>query len=112
MVPAAQRPKIAAARPATAIMWLGVVKIAALGGLATTPEPAGEVARCHKLHEPGRRAVCGRGLGVGTFARGSIGGSHPRGAGSRATAGAQGRYQDRAEDWMSGDITTYLAGRW
>jgi hypothetical protein len=111
MMATAQGPEIAPARPAATIVRLGVVEIAAPGGLAAAPEPAGEVARGHKFHEPGRWPVGRRGPGVSTATRNGIGGARRRGPRGRAAASTQGSRQDRTQDRVLHGVTANLTGR-
>jgi hypothetical protein len=111
MMPAAQGPKVAPARRATAIMRPGVVKIATPGGLAAAPEPASEIAGGHKFHEARWRPVRGRRLNVSAVTHSSIGGSHTRGAGCCPTGSAQGSYQYRAKDRVLDGVSPHLTGR-
>ena len=74
MMEPAEGAEVTAAGRAVLVVRLGVVGVAALGGLAAGGEPAGQVAQVDEFAEPGRYLVGRAGLGVGASAGGGVGG--------------------------------------
>jgi hypothetical protein len=74
MMEAAERTEVTGAGGAVLVVGLGVVGVAAFGGLAAGGEPAGQVAQVDELAEPGRDLVGRAGLGMGASPGGGVGG--------------------------------------
>jgi hypothetical protein len=94
MVIPAERTEVTNTGRACLIVGLGVVGVAAPGGLAASGESAGKVPQVHELAVPGRYLVGRTGLRVGASSGRSIGGGSLGGQAGCLTGGGDDRCGD------------------